>query len=203
MQGCAVHVQVQSAVLHTSSSLCNIDFGAPSPAEVPKRKLRRMAGGNPEALGRAGQNFRVFALENPCLLCEYTGSKAVLLVRRSLFQCIKRPARGQGSLAISCMQQALAGRGQPTPSASSRAARQPVDEFMREALQRRACAIPTDCAAILHASLLPLPTPVLHAANARVVVPSGMGVPFPQVERPWAEVMKAFPPPLYRHRYGT
>ncbi|CAL5222772.1 g5185 [Coccomyxa viridis] len=108
MPGRVMHISfcpdpsVQSAVMHTSSSLCNIDFGAPPPNEVPKRKLRRMAGGNPEALGRAGQNFRVFTLENPCLLCEYTSSKAVLLV-----------------------------------------------------------------------------------------------------ERPWAEVMKAFPPPLYRHRYGT
>ena len=72
--------QVQSAVLHTSSSLCNISFGAPAPSEIPKRKLRRIAGGNPEALGRAGQNFRVFALENPCLLCEYTSSKAIILV---------------------------------------------------------------------------------------------------------------------------
>ena len=24
-----------------------------------------------------------------------------------------------------------------------------------------------------------------------------------QVERPWSDVLKAFPPPLYRHRYGT
>ena len=72
--------QVQSAVLHTSSSLCNISFGAPAPSEIPKRKLRRIAGGNPEALGRAGQNFRVFALENPCLLCEYTSSTAIILV---------------------------------------------------------------------------------------------------------------------------
>ena len=76
--------------MHTSSSLCNIDFGAPPPNEVPKRKLRRMAGGNPEALGRAGQNFRVFTLENPCLLCEYTSSKAVLLVRCSSVQCNAR-----------------------------------------------------------------------------------------------------------------
>ena len=72
--------QVQSAVLHTSSSLCNISFGAPAPSEIPKRKLRRIAGGNPEALGRAGQNFRVFALENPCLLSEYTSSTAIILV---------------------------------------------------------------------------------------------------------------------------
>ena len=91
MQGRDFPLQVQSVILHTSSSLCNIDFGAPPPVEVPKRKLRRMAGGNPEALGRAGQNYRVFTLENPCLLCEYTGSKAVLLVRCALPRCISRP----------------------------------------------------------------------------------------------------------------
>ena len=78
MQGHNFSVQVQSVILHTSSSLCNIDCGAPAPVEVPKRKLRRMAGGNPEALGRAGQNFRVFTLENPCLLCEYTSRQSGL-----------------------------------------------------------------------------------------------------------------------------
>ena len=83
-----VDLQVQSAVLHTSSALSNISFSAPAPAEIPKRKLRRMPGGNPEALGKAGQNFRVFALENPCLLCEYTSSKAVLLVRNCLLRYI-------------------------------------------------------------------------------------------------------------------
>lgn len=50
-----------------------------------------MPGGNPEALGRAGQNFRVFALEEPCLLCEYTSSKAVLLVsKRALSLSLSR-----------------------------------------------------------------------------------------------------------------
>ena len=95
-------LQVQSAVLHTSSSLCNIDFGAPPPNEVPKRKLRRMAGGNPEALGRAGQNFRVFTLENPCLLCEYTSSKAVLLVRCSSLDCLSRLSSCCGCPDIPC-----------------------------------------------------------------------------------------------------
>ena len=156
VQGRIARLQVQSAVLHTSSSLCNIDFGAPPPAEVPKRKLRRMAGGNPEALGRAGQNFRVFALENPCLLCEYTGSKAVLLVRRSLFQCRRSLTEGQECLGNLSHAAGSCGPLTAYPlvvTEGCTATSRQVHEG--KALQHRACASP-DCAAFLHDSLLPL-----------------------------------------------
>lgn len=60
-----------------------------------------MPGGNPEALGRAGQNFRVFALEEPCLLCEYTSSKAVLLVSKHSLS-LSRLTDAGSSLSADC-----------------------------------------------------------------------------------------------------
>ena len=65
-----------------------------------------MPGGNPEALGRAGQNFRVFALEEPCLLCEYTSSKAVLLVSKHSLS-LGPPTQGQLCLQIAMFSRAL------------------------------------------------------------------------------------------------
>ena len=66
-------------MLHTTSSLCHVDFEAPSVAGAAKRR-RRSALPQPDAARSAGANFRVLPLENPCLLCTYTSTDAALLV---------------------------------------------------------------------------------------------------------------------------
>lgn len=72
-------LQMKSAVLHTTSSLCHVDFEAPAAAGAAKgRRRSRLPQSDPAR--SAGANFRVLPLENPCLLCTYTSTNAALLV---------------------------------------------------------------------------------------------------------------------------
>jgi hypothetical protein len=74
-----VGLQIKSAVLHTTSSLCHVDFEAPAAAGAAKGR-RRSRLPQPDPARSAGANFRVLPLENPCLLCTYTSTNAALLV---------------------------------------------------------------------------------------------------------------------------
>lgn len=70
---------MKSAVLHTASSLCHVDFEAPAGPAAAKQR-RRVRGPQPDPARAPGINFRVLPLENPCLLCSYTAPDSALLV---------------------------------------------------------------------------------------------------------------------------
>ncbi|CAL8461915.1 g1446 [Coccomyxa elongata] len=80
--------QVKSAVLHTASSLCHVDFEAPPAPAAPKRR-RRSRQPQPDLARTPGANFRVLPLENPCLLCTYTSTNAALLVEKAWTEIMK------------------------------------------------------------------------------------------------------------------
>lgn len=92
--------QVKAAVLHTTSSLCHVDFEAPPAPAAPKRR-RRSRLPQPDPARTPGANFRVLPLENPCLLCTYTSTSAALLVCPSYYDCYYYIFSGSYGLGMS------------------------------------------------------------------------------------------------------
>ena len=179
-------MQAAEFVVATPSSACHVSLVHPAPLEG--QKPRRSVWGpeypyqsvnTSQLASDPGENFRVLPMLHPVLMLAYTSPSSLLLVSSLLFhnQLVAIVCRARHKLAVHlniCPRLCCSYKCLGALIVCSRLA-----AFLRHLV---ACS---SLSSALHFSS--------RAPCVRVL----------QVDKPWEEVYKSLPEPLYRHQYGT